>query len=71
MYFDYLPGIAKDMRRRGFEGEDWVVYEAWFTMMLRAFCWSRCHFLHAEDAGGRAMVIQAKYWDSRLPVFVD
>ena len=44
LYFDYLPKIVADMRQRGYEGEDNLVYEAWFMMMFRAFCWNRCHF---------------------------
>ena len=72
MYFDYLPNIAADVRQRGFAGDDKVVYEAWFTMMFRAFCWSRCHFLHTEEDGGsRAMILPARYWDSKLPVYID
>lgn len=45
VYFDYLPSIAKEMGLKGFEHPD-IVYEAWFTMIFRAFCWWRLHYLN-------------------------
>ncbi len=71
MYFDYLPNVAEDMRRRGFEGKDDLVHEAWFVMMFRAFCWWRCHFLGPgkEDIEG-AEILPAVYWDSEQPVYI-
>lgn len=71
VYWDYLPDIVVDMRRRGFEGEDALVHEAWFTLMFRAFCWWRCHFL----SPGEGMIqgpsrLPSRYWDSKLPVYI-
>lgn len=71
MYFDYLPGIVESLRQRGCEGRDELVYEAWFVMMLRAFCWWRCHFLGREkDQLYGAEVLPERYWDSKIPVYI-
>lgn len=71
MYFDYVPSIIKNIRQRGFEGTDELVYEAWFVMMLRAFCWWRCHFLGREkDHIYGAKVLPERYWDSKIPVYI-
>lgn len=72
VYWDYLPAIVAEMRSRGFEGEDGLVHEAWMTMMFRAFCWSRCHFLSAgEGVVCREPVrLPSRYWDSKLPVYI-
>ena len=71
VYWDYLPAIALEMRSRGFEGEDALVHEAWVTMMFRAFCWSRCHFLSAgENMVREPPRLPSRYWDSKLPVYI-
>ena len=49
LYFDYLPLIVEDMRKKGFKGPDKLVHEAWFMLMFRAFCWWRCHSLHPGE----------------------
>lgn len=71
VYWDYLPAIAQEMRSKGFEGEDGLVHEAWFTMMLRAFCWWRCHFLSTEESAVlEPLRLPSRYWDSKLPVYI-
>ncbi|KAI9882996.1 MAG: hypothetical protein M1823_005237 [Watsoniomyces obsoletus] len=71
-YFDYLPLVVKEMRQRGYTGSDELVHEAWFMLIFRAFCWWRCHWMMY----GRDMVlpapltVPAKYWGSRLPVYI-
>ncbi|KAI9878079.1 MAG: hypothetical protein M1830_001990 [Pleopsidium flavum] len=71
MYWDYVPDIVVDLRNRGFEGEDALVHEAWFTMMFRAFCWWRCHFLHVGDNTIEAPPrLPSRYWGSKLPVYI-
>jgi len=72
VYWDYLPEIAQEMRSKGFEGEDVLVHEAWFTMMLRAFCWWRCHFLSTgeENIICEPLRLPSRYWDSKLPVYI-
>ena len=70
MYFDYLPEIVSDMRRKGFDRED-LVHEAWFTMMFRAFCWWRCHFLNpGQDMIQSPSILPSRYWNSELPVYI-
>lgn len=71
LYFDYLPLIVEDMRRKGFEGPEKIVHEAWFTLMFRAFCWWRCHSLHpGEDQSYKGSTLPSRYWDSKLPVYI-
>ena len=71
LYFDYLPLIVEDMRRKGFEGPDKLVHEAWFTLMFRAFCWWRCHSLHpGEDSRHKGSPLPSRYWDCHLPVYI-
>jgi len=71
MYFDYLPRIVADMKGKGFDGPEELVHEAWFTLILRAFCWWRCHSLHpGEDQSHKGMILHSRYWDSKLPVYI-
>ena len=70
VYFDYLPDIVEDMRRKGFDDED-VVHEAWFTMMFRAFCWWRCHYMvPGQDMIHNPSILPSRYWNSQLPVYI-
>jgi hypothetical protein len=66
--FDYLPDIIKDMNEQGFNDDGWggqgSVTEAWLTMMFRAFCWHRCHFL---VPGNR---VPSEYYGSQMPVYI-
>ena len=71
LYFDYLPSMVADMRRRGFEGDEQLVYEAWFVLVFRAFCWWRCHSLWpGEEQEHRGETVPSRYWDSKLPVYI-
>ena len=71
LYFDYLILIVEDMRRKGFEGPDKLVHEAWFTLMFRAFCWRRCHSFHpGEDNRHKGSPLPSRYWDCQLPVYI-
>lgn len=70
VYFDYLPHIVADMRRKGFDHEE-VVHDAWFTMMLRAFCWWRCHWMNpGQDMLQSPSILPSRYWGSKLPVYI-
>ncbi|MCJ1224977.1 hypothetical protein MMC12_001624 [Toensbergia leucococca] len=70
IYFDYLPSIVAKMRRRGFEGDEELVREAWFVMMFRGFCWWRCHFMRSGEAAVEGMILPSRYWGCRLPVYI-
>lgn len=71
LYFDYLPSIVEDMRRKGFKGPEKLVHDAWFTLMFRAFCWWRCHSLHpGEDPSYKGSTLPSRYWDCKMPVYI-
>ena len=73
LYFDWLPDMAFDMRKRGFSGSDSLICDAWFTMVFRAFCWWRCHSLGAAaqgEVGFKARVIGSEYWGCEVRVCV-
>ncbi|KAL8780978.1 MAG: hypothetical protein Q9213_006229 [Squamulea squamosa] len=63
IYFDNIPKIEADMRKKSFD-EPEVVMEAWLTMMFKAFLWHRCHFM---VGGARVPSIN---WGSKLPVYI-
>ena len=41
------------------------VEDAWISMMLRAFCWQRCH--HMMEG---IEPLPSEYWDSKMPVYI-
>lgn len=66
------------MREAGWVGEDEGVREAWFVLMLRAFCWWRCHYMVGfGEQGGRVEQgvevgrVPARFWGSEMRVFVE
>ena len=71
LYFDNLPLIVEDMRKKGFKGPEKLVHNAWFMLMFRAFCWWRCHYLQpGEDQGFKGSTLPSRYWGSKLPVYI-
>lgn len=71
LYFDYSSLIVEDMRKKGFEGPEKVVHDAWFMLMFRAFCWWRCHSLHpGEDPSHKGSPLPSRYWDCKMPVYI-
>ena len=71
IYWDYLPEIVTDMQSKGFEGGANLVHDAWITMMFRAFCWWRCHYIvPAGDTIQDQSRLPSRYWDSKLPVYI-
>lgn len=63
IYFDNLPKVVDEMRKKEFDKPD-IVTEAWLTMMFKAFLWHRCHFI---VPGAR---VPSANWGSRLPVYI-
>ena len=71
LYWDYVPHICTDMRKRGFDFDDERIYEAWITMMFRAFCWWRCHYMiPGEDMPSGQRTLPSRYWNSKQPVYI-
>ncbi|MCJ1248933.1 hypothetical protein MMC30_006154 [Trapelia coarctata] len=77
LYWDYLPGICAELRQRGYEGGEEEVLEAWCVMMLRGFCWWRCHWMvGVGEEGGRGEMgvevgrLPGRFWESRVPVYI-
>ena len=70
MYFDYVENnnnpdlIFQSMKKRGYDGTHELLAQAWFTMIFRAFCWGRCHYMV------RAQRVASEYWNSFLPVYL-
>ena len=69
-YFDYVEDgknekyILQMMKKRGYEGDHETLAEAWITMMFRAFCWQRLHYMVDGHKVG------SEYWNSRQPVYI-
>ena len=70
LYWDLLPDIVNDMRRKTNASES-TIREAWIMLMFRAFCWSRCHYLGPSHARyPDSTRLSSRYWDSKLPVYL-
>ncbi|KAL8800223.1 MAG: hypothetical protein Q9200_007316 [Gallowayella weberi] len=70
MYWDYLPNIVKDMAHKSHASES-LICEAWITLLFRAFCWSRCHYLCPSEARfPDSTRLPSRYWNSKLPVYL-
>ena len=70
VYWDYLPSIAKELRRST-PAEEHLVYEAWIMLMFRSFCWWRCHYMMpGENMISNPQRLPSRYWDSKQPVFI-
>ncbi|KAL8947464.1 MAG: hypothetical protein Q9222_006258 [Ikaeria aurantiellina] len=70
MYWDYLPKIAEEMADKSNASES-LIREAWITLIFRAFCWSRCHYLCPLDARfPDSTRLPSRYWNSKLPVYL-
>ena len=64
MYFDSLPAMREYMQRKGVKDGN-LVTEAWVTLVFRAFCWHRLHYIV------KGPIIPHIYWDSQLPVYIE
>jgi hypothetical protein len=66
-YFDYIERdylIFDSMKKCGYQGTHELLAEAWFTMIFRAFCWQRCHYMVDGQRVG------SEYWNSQLPIYL-
>lgn len=71
MYWEYLPKVVQEVRRRGCELGEEVLREAWVVMMLRGFCWWRCHYMMpGQDMVKDEKRVDSKYWHDEMPVFM-
>ncbi|KAL8835050.1 MAG: hypothetical protein Q9170_003479 [Blastenia crenularia] len=70
LYWDYLPGIIKEMSTKT-KAPPSLIREAWIMLMFRAFCWSRCHYIcKPEERFPDSTRLPSRYWDSKLPVYL-
>ena len=63
IYFQCLPYIIEDMKAKGIDYPD-VVADAWYTLLLRAWCWNQLHHLIPGKT------VPSQYHNSALPVFI-
>ena len=68
LYWDYLPKMAQTMQEKIKDQkiDEHDVREVWAVMMLRAFCWWRCHFVDQPED----MHIDPRYSGSEMEVAV-
>lgn len=84
LYWDYLPRVVASLRekssapyqhqegkklRRNLLNED-LVREAWMVMVLRAFCWWRCHWTDQGWVGEEESRVEPRWRGSKARVFV-
>ena len=53
LYWEYLPKVIATLKVKNKNIDEHNVREAWAVMMLRAFCWWRCHFVDQVGEGRR------------------
>lgn len=70
-YWDNLPKLVQTLREKnGEEIKEHVVLEAWAVMMLRAFCWWRCHWVDQGWVGDVEKRVDPRYAGSEVKVIV-
>ena len=67
LYIDNIPKVVDFMERRGFNDGD-VVKDAWWTMILRAFCWQRS--VAFVDRDSSSVAIPSGLYYSKVPVYI-
>ena len=68
LYIDCIPNIAYRMATKfGYQEHD-VVRDAWWTMILRAFCWNRS--IAYVDRSASSTVVPSALYDSKMPVYL-
>lgn len=67
-YLDYLPSIISAMQSKGLDKQK--VRDAWYTMTLKGFCWSRLHHLYKGEKNPEEppVILPSEYWDSEVRV---
>lgn len=73
VYWDNLPKVAQTLQEKITDKkiDEHDVREAWAVMMLRAFCWWRCHFVDQSRFGDmQKSVIDPRYVSSEIEVIV-
>ncbi|MCJ1346287.1 hypothetical protein MMC31_004502 [Peltigera leucophlebia] len=73
LYWDYLPKVAQTLREKITDQkiDEHDVREVWSVMMLRAFCWWRCHYVDQVRVGDmQTRVIDPRYIGSETEVAV-
>jgi len=65
--FDDSVGVVAQLKTwsTAFAGQEYLIEDAWITMMFRAFCWSVFHMWNPADP------LPTEYVDSELPVYIE
>ena len=67
LYIDNIPKVVDMMAKRGFNDGD-VVKDAWWTMIMRAFCWQRSVAFVERDSS--SVIIPSGLYSSKVPVYI-
>lgn len=72
LYWDYLPKIAQTLgeKIKDKEIDEDDVRESWAVMMLRAFCWWRCHLVDQDGDMQKSLIIDPRYIGSEIDVII-
>lgn len=71
IYWDNLPKVIATLKVKNESIDKHDVREAWAVMMLRAFCWWRCHFVvQVGERETQSKIIDPRYIGSKTDVAV-
>ena len=70
LYIDRIPMVVQFMKEKDYVDEKRVV-DAWWTLIFRAMCWHRAHYMIEGKARGYGGIpVKSKFHNSKLPVYI-
>ena len=70
LYIDRIPMVVHFMKEKHNVDENLVV-DAWWTLILRALCWHRAHYMiEGKTRGYGGIPVNSKFHNSKLPVYI-
>lgn len=70
LYIDRIPRVVHFMKEKHNVDESRVV-DAWWTLILRAMCWHRAHYMiEGKTRGYGGIPVKSSFHDSKLPVYI-